>query len=108
MANAQLIRLVGQLRSLPSMPSLCVDLIAEMQQEQPFPHRIAEIMSRDLGMCAKMLQLVNSAVFGLTQRISNLEEAVVYLGLDTIKALVLSLQIFSVLEPKDADFFSLD
>src|SRR5205085_1301814 len=37
-----------------------------------------------------------------------LEEAVVYLGLDTIKALVLSLQIFSVLEPKDADFFSLD
>jgi HD-like signal output (HDOD) protein len=49
-------------------------------------------------MCAKILQLVNSAFFGLQQPIANPGEAVAYLGLDTIKGLVLSLQIFSLFE----------
>ena len=108
LGNPQLVRLVGQIRSLPSMPSLCVDLISALQEDQPCPHRIAQIMSQDVAMCAKMLQLVNSAVFGLTRRISNLEEAILYLGLETIKALVLSLQIFSVFEPSEEGGFSLD
>jgi HD-like signal output (HDOD) protein len=49
-------------------------------------------------MCAKLLQLVNSAFFGLPQRIVNPGEAVFYLGIDTIKALVLTLQFFAFFE----------
>ena len=49
-------------------------------------------------MCAKILQLVNSAFFGLHQPMANPGEAVAYLGLNTIKGLVLSLQIFSLFE----------
>jgi putative nucleotidyltransferase with HDIG domain len=46
-------------------------------------------------MTTKILQLVNSAYFGLRVQVSDPEQAVALLGLDTIKALVLSMQTFS-------------
>ena len=46
-------------------------------------------------MTAKILQLANSAYFGLQQHVASPQEAVIYLGFDTIRALVLSMQVFS-------------
>jgi HD-like signal output (HDOD) protein len=98
LAHEQLRRVVTQLQGLPSIPALYLELLNVLGAEDPSVERIAEIMARDLGMCTKMLQLVNSAFFGLARDLSNPEEAVMYLGLDTIKALVLSLQIFALFE----------
>jgi HD-like signal output (HDOD) protein/CheY-like chemotaxis protein len=98
LANEKLKRLVGQVLSLPSMPELYLDLLEELRREAPATDRIAAIISRDPGMCAKLLQLVNSAFFGLGRPMASSDEAVLYLGLDTIKALVLSLQFFALFE----------
>ena len=65
-------------------------------------------MSRDISMTAKLLQLVNSAFFGLRRHVASPGEAVKLLGLDTIKALVLSVQIFSHFDHKQKGAFALD
>src|ERR1700761_5598462 len=70
--------------------------------------RIGEIISRDIGMTTKILQLVNSAFFGLPQPLNNPAEAVMYLGLTTVRSLVLSLKVFSQFDEKAAGGFSLD
>jgi HD-like signal output (HDOD) protein/CheY-like chemotaxis protein len=101
--NKQLQRVVSQIQCLPSMPSLYIELVDELNHPQPSTQQIAEIISRDLGMCAKMMQLVNSAYFGLPQRITDPKESVLYLGLETVKALVLSLQIFSSFDRSKVD-----
>lgn len=49
-------------------------------------------------MTAKIMQLVNSAFFGLQQPVSSLNEAISFLGLNTIKMLVLCLNVFSQYE----------
>jgi HD-like signal output (HDOD) protein len=49
-------------------------------------------------MTAQVLKLANSAFFGLSRQLSSAEEAVAYLGLDTIKSLVLSIHAFSQFE----------
>jgi HD-like signal output (HDOD) protein len=46
-------------------------------------------------MCAKVLQLVNSAFFGLSCHVSSPQQAVALIGIENLKALVLSLQVFS-------------
>ena len=46
-------------------------------------------------MTAKLLQLVNSAMFGVQRHISDPTQAVRFLGLETIKTLALSAQVFS-------------
>ncbi|MBC8002306.1 MAG: HDOD domain-containing protein [Opitutaceae bacterium] len=96
LTNSRLQSLVSRMQALPSMPSVYLDLVDELRREDPSPEAIGRIISRDMGMCAKMLQLVNSAFFGLLQPVTKPEEAVMFLGLDTVKALVFSLQIFAL------------
>ena len=62
--------------------------------------KIARIVEQDVGISAKILQLVNSAFFGIAHSITNIEHAVIYLGINTLRSLVLSLEIFRVFEPK--------
>jgi HD-like signal output (HDOD) protein len=56
---------------------------------------LVQIIERDVGLSAKLLQLVNSAFFGLPKRISSLNDTVTYLGFSTIKNLALALETFS-------------
>lgn len=108
LSSDQLKRLASRLGSLPSLPSLHLELTEEMRKEEPSIERIGEIMSKDMGMTAKILQLVNSAFFGLARSISNPTEAVNYLGLATVRALVMSLQVFSQFEQKKVKDFSIE
>ena len=95
--------LVSQIPALPSLPALWMELIQELQKREPSIARIASVISRDLGLSTKLLQLVNSPFFGLAQPVIDLEEAVMHLGIETVKTLVLSLQTFSVFEQLDTD-----
>jgi len=60
-----------------------------------------------MGMSAKVLQLVNSTFFGLSQPVSNPAQAVDLLGLDTIKIMVLSVHMFSQYDQSQLDGLSL-
>jgi HD-like signal output (HDOD) protein len=80
-----------------------MELIQELQKREPSIERIARIISRDLGLSTKLLQLVNSAFFALARFVVDLDEAVVHLGIETVKTLVLSLETFSAFEKLDTD-----
>jgi len=108
LANDQLKQLVSRIDCLPAIPSLYRQLTDELGKENASMERIGEIISHDVGMTTKMLQLVNSAFFGLPQRISNPAEAVLYLGLSTVRSLVLSLEIFAQFKNPPLEGFSLD
>lgn len=83
--------LVSKTGSLPSLPSLYEQILAELHSPDPSPQRVVEIMARDVAMTAKILQLVNSAFFGLFREVTHPAEAVRYLGIQTVKALVIFL-----------------
>ena len=70
-------------------------LLKEIRDPEPNLDDIGEIISRDIAMTAKIMQLVNSSFFGLYQKVESPAKAVKLLGLDTIKALVFGSQIFS-------------
>src|SRR5262249_41420755 len=82
-------KLLSQVQTIPSLPSAYKDIMQELQSKFPSLNRIGQIISKDIGMTAKVLQLVNSAFFGLATRISNPDQAVKLVGLDTISSLVL-------------------
>ena len=100
--------IISQIESLPSMPSIYTEIVTEMQADDPAIKKVGEIISKDLSMTAKILQMVNSAFFGLFRKINSPEQAVMMLGLETIKALVLSVKIFSEFNQKDFSWFKID
>jgi HD-like signal output (HDOD) protein len=98
--NAPLKKFVSQLKSIPSLPAIYHEITAELRSADPSPSRIGRLIARDMGMTAKVLQMVNSAVYGVYTEVSEPGQAVLILGLETIQAIVLSLSIFSAFDPR--------
>lgn len=87
--------LVAQLQLIPSLPSLYTKMIKEMQAPEPSIKKITGILQQDIGMTVKVLQIINSAFFGLRRTITDVGEAAGLLGLDILSSLVLGIGIFS-------------
>ncbi len=107
LADEKIQKLVSRIESLPSLPSLYIEIMQELQSANTSFKKVGEIIAEDVGMTAKILQMVNSAFFGLGRQISNPRDAVSYLGFETIKSLVLSAKIFSQFDQKKQPGFSL-
>ncbi len=95
-----IIHLVSKVQSLPSLPENYQELLQEIRAEEPSIKKIGLIIEKDLGMSAKVLQVVNSAFFGVNQHISSPAQAATLLGLDILRSLVLLVHIFSAVDPK--------
>lgn len=108
LSDSKLTKLVSSLDSVPSLPSLYAAIMEELNSEGASIQRVGDIISRDPGMTAKVLQLINSAYFGLRRHIANPTQAVNYLGLEIVKALVITVPIFSELNSARVPGLSLD
>jgi HD-like signal output (HDOD) protein len=100
--------LLSRIQLLPTFPALYASLMKELQSPSVSMKKIGELISHDMGLTAKVLQLVNSAYFAFRRRIVSVHHAVNLLGLETVKPLVLGIQIFSLLDHSRVRRFSLD
>ncbi len=87
--------IMGQLKRLPSPPQVYFKVVAALQTPDFDIEEIGRQIERDPAMTAKLLQLVNSAVFGLRLQVSSAREAVMYLGVETTKSVILLAHTFS-------------
>ena len=101
-------KIVSQIDSLPSMPAIYSQIMEEMQSEDPSIKKVGDIIAQDASMTAKILQIVNSVFFGLSRKISSTQQAVMLLGLETIKSLVLSVKIFAEFSRKKFSWFNIE
>jgi len=108
LADDAIRRVVARIDTLPSMPASCTEIMTELQSEEASIQRVADLIANDLGMAAKILQMVNSAFFGLYRRVTDVKNAVMLLGLDAIKALVLSINVFSAFNTRKIPFFDFE
>lgn len=74
---------------LPSLRSIDSALRELLHADQRYTQQIADVIRRDPSLTARLLRLVNSVYYGLSNPISNLEEAVLYLGLRQIRQMVM-------------------
>lgn len=95
LASEDLRALVAQMENLPPLPALHTELLAAVQAPQATVRSVARVIAKDMAMTAKLLQLVNSAFFGVQHRVSDPVEAVNRLGLDTMRNLALSMGVFA-------------
>jgi putative nucleotidyltransferase with HDIG domain len=98
LANQSLKTVISRLRAIPSLPTLYEELTAALRREDPSLTQIAKIISKDVGMAAKILQLANSAFVGASGRVSSLSQAMSLIGTETVRTLVLSVHVFSQFE----------
>ncbi len=96
--------LIGGLGGLPTSPNLWSRLQQALADPDGTVDDVALIVAGDAGMSAKVLQLVNSAFMGLPRAVSSIREAIVYIGMETVRMLVVSVEVFRAfpLDPRIA------
>ena len=99
-------RLVGRVDRLPSLPQSYSELTDALARPEVGIAQLVRIVETDPAMSAKVLQLVNSAYFGLAHRTASIFEAVRYLGVELLKGLALTSDVFAALEAKPIRGFS--
>jgi len=99
LSSAELRQVVGTVGELPSLSSTYTSLLRAVGNPSTSIHQVAEIIEQDVSMSAKVLQLVNSAFFGLAQTVTTVQSAASFLGMETIKNLALASETFRVFVP---------
>ena len=89
---------VARMRALPSQPDVYTRLMRAVRSEDVGMEDIASIVEENPSVAARVLQLVNSAFFGLPRPTASIKEAVVFIGTKTLRTLVLSVEAFRDLE----------
>lgn len=105
--NETLRAMVTAMPAIPSLPSILLEIKQEAESETSSLKTLGKIIAKDMGLTAKILQLANSAFFGMRGPISTVEQAVNFLGLDTIQALILVTHVFSQFSPKHLSTFQI-
>jgi HD-like signal output (HDOD) protein/CheY-like chemotaxis protein len=89
---------VSRMRALPSQPAVYTRLMRAVRSEDVGLDEIASIVEENPSVAARVLQLVNSAFFGLPRPTASIKEAVVFIGTKTLRTLVLSVEAFRDLD----------
>ncbi len=80
-------RRIERCPKLASLQSINLKLAGLVNSERSYTSQIAELIRRDPSLTARLLRMVNSVYFGLSAKVNNIEEAVLYLGLRQIREL---------------------
>ncbi len=93
LARPEMRQLVGSSNELPSAPRTFIELSNALSNPSAGARAVSEIIERDIAISARVLQLVSSAFYGLPRTVTSIGGAVAYLGVEVIKAIVLSVEV---------------
>lgn len=88
MTAPSLAEIVGGLRALPSLPTVVMELLQTMGEEDVDIDRLARGISNDQGLAARTLRVANSPFYGMQGKIGTIAEAVTVLGFVNVRSLV--------------------
>ncbi len=92
--NEVLLTLAASIKVFPPMPSLYYKVMAELKSPDYSAQTVAEILAKDLAMTTRLLQVINSGLYGLPRQITDLAEVVNLLGHEAVKSLVIGIHVF--------------
>lgn len=102
--NPEVLEKVLSCQRLPSLPAVAMRVV-ELTQDQHISMRaLAETIQNDQALTAKVLKTVNSSLFGLRQKCSSINQAIIMLGLSAVKTLALGFSLVSAIKDSAADF----
>jgi putative nucleotidyltransferase with HDIG domain len=93
-------RIIQDLGQIPTMPTIAAKVMQIVNDPHSSAEDVAKFISRDVALTSKVLRLANSAFYGIPRTISSINSAIVILGFNTIRSLVLSASVLKVFPQK--------
>jgi HD-like signal output (HDOD) protein len=90
----RLAALVNGSTKIPTLPDVYVKIQEELRSADPSLAKVGELVRNDPAISVRVLQTVNSAMFGLRNEVGDVAQATALLGMNTITSLVLAVGVF--------------
>jgi putative nucleotidyltransferase with HDIG domain len=90
MANDVYGKIEDYIKNMPSLPTSVAKVLEVCNNPQTSPADLNHVISLDPVLVGRVLKLINSAYYGLSQQVTNLVRAIIMLGINTVKNLALS------------------
>ncbi|WP_150112127.1 HDOD domain-containing protein [Desulfonatronovibrio hydrogenovorans] len=84
-------------RDLPTLPSVLDQVTELVQDPSSSTDQVAKVISQDQVLSAKVLKMVNSPIYGFPRRISTIQHALVLLGFNVVRGLIISTSVFDIM-----------
>ncbi len=94
-------RRLREIQSLPTLPPIAAKLNKMVEDEDITANQLGNVIERDQVLTSKLLKMVNSSFYGFPQRISTVANAIVLLGINVIKTLIVTSSIFEMMQFSD-------
>jgi HD-like signal output (HDOD) protein len=93
MLNKHVLNKLESIRNLPTMPIIISEVLAAVDNPKSSAASLAKIIEKDQALTGRVLRIANSPFYGYTRKISTIDLAIVIMGFNTLKEIVLSLVI---------------
>ncbi|AEH22684.1 metal dependent phosphohydrolase [Thermodesulfobacterium geofontis OPF15] len=90
-----------KLEGLPTLPPIVQRLNLMIEDEKTSIHQIANLIEKDQVITSKILRLANSAFYGFPKKVSTVQNALMLLGINVVKVLILTSSIFEIIYKED-------
>lgn len=94
--------------ALPSLPGVALEVLELAQSDDVDLRHIEKAIECDQAMATRMLRTVNSSYYGLSARCSSIHQAVGFLGLESVKSLMLGFSLVHAINGGDDSEISFD
>ncbi len=101
----EIIEKILESESLPILPAVASKLVEITSREDATMQDIANLISKDVSLSAKILKIANSAFYSFPSQISTINQAVSIIGINAVRSLVLSFSFLTIKAGKKDDNF---
>jgi putative nucleotidyltransferase with HDIG domain len=89
-------KIIARIEDLPTLPRTVLKITELVNDPKSSAKELARVITDDQVLTARLLKLVNSSFYGFPQRISTVTAAIVLLGFDAIRNLLLTTSVFDL------------
>ncbi|MFA3783861.1 HDOD domain-containing protein [Melioribacteraceae bacterium 4301-Me] len=98
---------ISLIRNLPAIPTIMIEINNLLDNPLTSVNELANIINKDQGLTAKILKIANSPLYGLPRKVSTIEFAIVVLGFDHIRDIVIAITIIETFNKRKKDEMNL-
>lgn len=103
--KAKVQRKLSSVYNLPALPFLIMEVSKMIEDPKTNAAQLGEVLRKDQGLVTKILTVANSPLYGIPRRVSTIEFAIIILGFNHIKNIVIALSMMESLKTKGSKQF---
>ena len=94
---------LADIRDLPTLPAVFMRIMRMMQAKDTSIREISQVVETDQSIAMKILRLINSSFYGLSRSVYSVQQAIVLLGANTLKNILITASVFQALNRRSQE-----